>query len=164
MEEASHSLPPGSRHLNLKKSFKLAVRSVLTACTKEDFSKAFPRFTAAEQERLYGLFIQVIASLHENIEDEFESLCHETQMGTTLDTVEQLVEEQNLNPLFSDKTNVGQVKHDLLAVKKNEILILEGLLKKIEDQNQGARSHIDLLRKKLEDNSGTVEALLSPRT
>ncbi|GAB2272915.1 hypothetical protein Dimus_007732 [Dionaea muscipula] len=69
MEQPSQVSAPGSRYLNLKKSFKLAARSLLTACSsKEDFFKAFPRFTTIEQERLYGLFIQVITSLHANVE------------------------------------------------------------------------------------------------
>ncbi|GMN70768.1 hypothetical protein TIFTF001_055071, partial [Ficus carica] len=45
---------------------------------------------------------QVASSLHGNIEEELESLCIETQVGTALDTVEQLVEEQALDPLHSD--------------------------------------------------------------
>ncbi|GMH29986.1 hypothetical protein Nepgr_031829 [Nepenthes gracilis] len=159
MEETTQFSAPGSRHLNFKKSFKLAVRSLLTACLKEDFCKAFPQFTPMEHERLYGLFIQVIMSLHENIEDEFESLCRETQVGHTLDTVEQLVEGQNLDPLFSDKTNVGQVKHDLSASKKNEILFMESLLDKTKSQSDHARSRIELLSKKMQDNPCTAEKL-----
>ncbi|KAJ0043520.1 hypothetical protein Pint_19514 [Pistacia integerrima] len=38
--------------------------------------------------------IIVITSLHENIEDEFQSLCLRIQVGNTLDAVEQLVEGQ----------------------------------------------------------------------
>ncbi|KAJ0043390.1 hypothetical protein Pint_19464 [Pistacia integerrima] len=95
----------GSRQSDLNKSFKLAIRSLLTTCSKEEFSKAFNNFTASEQDSLHRLFIQfqVITSLHENIEDEFQSLCLETQVGNTLDTVEQLVEEKGLDPLSSDK-------------------------------------------------------------
>ncbi|OMO91312.1 hypothetical protein CCACVL1_07166, partial [Corchorus capsularis] len=92
----------GRKQSDLKKSFKLAVRSLLTTCTAQDFSNAFPNFTRAEQERLHQIFLQVITSLHGNIEDEFESLCQELQVGTALDTVDQLVGEQCLDPLFSD--------------------------------------------------------------
>ncbi|GAB2272844.1 hypothetical protein Dimus_007663 [Dionaea muscipula] len=159
MEQPSQVSAPGSRYLNLKKSFKLAARSLLTACSsKEDFFKAFPRFTTIEQERLYGLFIQVITSLHANVEDEFESLCHEMQVRTVLDTVEQIVEERNLDPLFLDKTNVGEVKNDLLAAKKNEILFLEGLLKEVEGQNQRVRARFELFEKKAEENARAAEA------
>ncbi|KAK7835084.1 hypothetical protein CFP56_023853 [Quercus suber] len=70
----------GTRSWDMKKSFNLALRPLLTACSN-----------------------QVLTSLHESIEDEFESLCLETQVGAALDTVEQLVEEQSLDPLFSDK-------------------------------------------------------------
>ncbi|KAI5656588.1 hypothetical protein M9H77_25381 [Catharanthus roseus] len=85
---------PGSRQLNLKKSFKLGIRSLLTACSKED---------------------------------EFESLCLETQVcfyhgivvlsfalnlleGTILDSVEQHVEEQSLDPLLNEKYVLGVIQ------------------------------------------------------
>ena len=91
--------PQGLRQMNLAKSFRLALRSLLTTCSKEvpfkicsfflrfitngscrpllfaltltffppqitcmenkEFSKAFPSFSTAEQERLHRLFIQV---------------------------------------------------------------------------------------------------------
>lgn len=155
------SAPPGSKHLNLKKSFRQGVRSLLTAFPFEDFSKAFPRFTGAEQGRLYELYIQVITSLHENMQDEFDSLCHETQVATILDKVEQLVEQQNLDPLFSEKTNLDHVKCDLLAAKKNEIQLLEGLLEKVEEQKLHTKARIKLLKKKSEgaSDSGTADTL-----
>ncbi|KAK6279436.1 hypothetical protein POUND7_019703 [Theobroma cacao] len=74
--------------------------------------------------------VAVITSLHGNIEDEFKSLFQETQVATALDTVEQLVEEQHLNPLFSDKTNIMDVVHNLSTAKKAGIQYLSGLLEK----------------------------------
>ncbi|XP_010243126.1 PREDICTED: uncharacterized protein LOC104587279 isoform X3 [Nelumbo nucifera] len=103
MDQESQNPPPGLRHLNLKKSFKLGIRSLLTACSKEDFSKAFSMFNNAEQEGLHRLFLQVITSMHENIEEQFESICRETEVGTILDIVEQFVEEQTLDTLSTDK-------------------------------------------------------------
>ncbi|KAJ0100073.1 hypothetical protein Patl1_22220 [Pistacia atlantica] len=67
-----------SRQSDLNKSFKLAIHSLLTTCSKQEFGKAFNNFTASEQDCLHLLFIQVINSLHENIEDELQSLCLET--------------------------------------------------------------------------------------
>ncbi|XVE99982.1 hypothetical protein REPUB_Repub03eG0246900 [Reevesia pubescens] len=54
--------PPtiGRRQSDLKRSFNLAVRSLLTTCPKQEFSKAFPNFTSAEQQRLHQLFIQAL--------------------------------------------------------------------------------------------------------
>ncbi|KAJ7943986.1 Embryo defective protein [Quillaja saponaria] len=72
----SPSVGIGSKYLDLKKSFKFAIHSLLTAFSKEE---AFPKFTNAERECLYHLFIQV---------------------RTTLDAVEQLVEQQDLDALF----------------------------------------------------------------
>ncbi|KAJ4704816.1 hypothetical protein OWV82_021670 [Melia azedarach] len=126
----------GSRQSDLDKSFKLAIRSLLTTCSKEEFSNAFSSFTTSEQDCLHRLFIQVITSLHENIEEEFESLCLETQVGAALDAVEQLVEEQNLDPLFSEKTNVMDVACDLSTAKKNEISYLTSMLERVEEQNR----------------------------
>ncbi|XP_065617087.1 uncharacterized protein LOC111993048 [Quercus suber] len=93
----------GTRSWDMKKSFNLALRPLLTACSNQGFCSAFPNFSTEEQKHLHRLFLQVLTSLHESIEDEFESLCLETQVGAALDTVEQLVEEQSLDPLFSDK-------------------------------------------------------------
>ncbi|KAG6780092.1 hypothetical protein POTOM_016504 [Populus tomentosa] len=121
MEKATSSAAPAKiggggsrRQSDLNRSFKLAIRSLLTSCSKQteikqiimkmkELAKAFSKFSNAEQESLHRLFIQVITSLHKMVEDEFESLCLETQVGTALETVEQLVEEQNLDPLFSEK-------------------------------------------------------------
>ncbi|XP_073106489.1 uncharacterized protein [Elaeis guineensis] len=122
------NLPMSSRHLNLKKSFKLGIRSLLTAFSKEDVHKAFSTFTDAERDSLYCIFIQVIKSLHENIEEEFESICHETEVGTALNMVEHLVEEHNLDILSSDKTNIEDIREKITKAKKDEIQHLTSLL------------------------------------
>ncbi|XWS49369.1 hypothetical protein CRYUN_Cryun13aG0157800 [Craigia yunnanensis] len=153
--------PPliGKRQSDLKKSFNLAVRSLLTTCSKQELSKALPNFTSAQQERLHQLSIQVITSLHGNIEDEFESLCLETQVGTALDTVEQLVEEQCLDPLFSDKTNVMDAVHHLSTAKKTEIQYLRGLLERAEEHNRLIRARVEPLKNKTQEVSGTTDVV-----
>ncbi|XP_031271952.1 uncharacterized protein LOC116130344 isoform X2 [Pistacia vera] len=147
----------GSRQSDLNKSFKLAIRSLLTTCSKQEFSKAFNNFTASEQDSLHRLFIQVITSLHENIEDEFQSLCLETQVGNTLDTVEQLVEEKSLDPLSSDKTNIMDVTCDLSTAKKNEIQYLMRMLERVEEQNHLTQARVEQLRKRTQDVSGMTD-------
>ncbi|XVF13777.1 hypothetical protein REPUB_Repub08aG0236700 [Reevesia pubescens] len=149
----------GKRQSDLKKSFNLALRSLLTACPKQDFSKAFLNFTSAQQERLHQLFIQVITSLHENIEDEFESLCLETQVGTALDTVDQLMEEQCLDPLFSDKTNLMDAVHNLSTARKAEIRYLRGLLERAEEHNRLTQTRVELLENKTREVSGTTDVV-----
>ncbi|XP_031119350.1 uncharacterized protein LOC116022677 isoform X1 [Ipomoea triloba] len=173
---------PGTRQTNLKKSFKLGVRSLLTACSKEEFCKAFSKFSPAEQERLHRLFIQVVSSLHENIEDEFESLCLETEAGTVLDTVEHLVEEQSLDPLSSEKLNLfeykGQKKAEnkeqetnieetgkyLSETKKNEINYLMGMLEKAEEQKRLISSRLEFLKKEKQEFSGATDFVDKLRT
>ncbi|KAJ8774132.1 hypothetical protein K2173_009563 [Erythroxylum novogranatense] len=170
----------GERQVDLVKSFKLAVRSLLTCCSAQDFSDAFSSFSGIEQQRLRRLFIQafhsvllmflcfpfsqfppnilqVITSLHPLIEEEFESLCLETQVGTALDRVEQLVEEQSLDPLSSEKTNVSVVARDLWTTKENEIRQLQGILERAEEQNCLIRSQIELLKKRMQDIPGSGE-------
>lgn len=164
MEETNEIPAPGTRQLNLKKSFKLGLRSLLTTSSKEEFCRAFPRFTNAEQERLHRLFIQVITSLHENIEDDFESLCNETQAGSTLDTIEQLVEEQSLDPLFTDKSNVGDVSHSLSLVKKNEVQHLMNLLEKAEEHNRIIRARVEFMKNKRQDFSSSADVVEKLRT
>ncbi|KAK1353405.1 putative polyamine-modulated factor 1/Kinetochore protein NNF1 [Heracleum sosnowskyi] len=155
-----------SRKSNLKKAFKLALRSLLTTPSLEpqEFSKAFPEFTSAEQARLHQLFIQVITSLHGNIEVDFESVCDETQAGTILDMVEQIVEEQSLDPLFSDKTNVGDVGHSLSAMKKNEIQHLTNLLEKAEEEKRIIGARIELLKSEKQDLSGSTDSIEKVKT
>ncbi|XP_076947234.1 uncharacterized protein LOC143619101 [Bidens hawaiensis] len=141
---------------NLKRSFKLGLHAILTTCSKEEFCKAFPRFNQAEKELLHRLYIQVIVSVHQNIEDEFEALCEETKVGDILGRVEELVEEQTLDPLYPEKTNLNDVAHVLSTLKKNEIQSLTTLLHESEAQNQSLGRRVELLRKELQDSSGMV--------
>ncbi|XP_043696453.1 uncharacterized protein LOC122646885 [Telopea speciosissima] len=154
MDQVGQSHPPlGLRQMNLKKSFKLGIRSLLTTCSKEEFFKAFSTFNKVEQEGLHRLFIQVITSLHENIEEEFESICGETQAGSTLDSVEQLVEEQSLDSLFADKTNFGEIKQELSKAKKDEIQYLTKMLDRVIEQNHLMRARVESLKKVRQDFS-----------
>ncbi|KAG2680061.1 hypothetical protein I3843_11G080600 [Carya illinoinensis] len=137
-EGPSSTLPIGTRHSDLKKSFKLALRSLLTACSNQEFCNAFPRFTAAEQQPLHRLFIQV---------------------GATLDSVEQLVEEQSLDSLFLNKTNVMDVAGNLSIEKKNEIQLLTGMLDMAEKRNSLIRARVEHLRQGMQDVSGMADAL-----
>ncbi|XP_017215131.1 uncharacterized protein LOC108193095 [Daucus carota subsp. sativus] len=161
MEKRSEIEVASSRKSNLKKSFKLALRSLLTtpSLQPQEFSKAFPKFSSAEQERLHRLFIQVISSLHGNIEDDFESLCDETQVGTILDMVDQVVEEQSLDPLYPDKTNVGDVGRSLSEVKKNEIQHMTYLLEKAEEEKRKIGARIDHLKSEKQGLSGSTDAV-----
>ncbi|GLT81029.1 hypothetical protein SLA2020_524370 [Shorea laevis] len=149
----------GTRRSDLKKSFKVAVRSLLTSCSREDFKKAFPNFTNAERQRLHQLFIQVVTSLHANIEEEFESLCLETQVGKILDTVEQLVEEQSLDPLYSDKTNIGDVVQNLAKAKENEIQFLRTTLEKAEERMRLVQARIEQLKKGTQEVLGSTDVV-----
>ncbi|XP_058088123.1 uncharacterized protein LOC131235045 [Magnolia sinica] len=160
MENTTHP-PSGFRHSNLKKSFKRGILSLLTACSKEEFNKAFSTFNSAEQEGLHRLFIQVITSLHDNIEEEFDSICLETQVGNTLDTVEQLVEEQSLDILSADKTNLGDLKEEVTRAKKNEIHQSTSMLEKAVEQNHLVRARVESLKdgQDLSVTSDAVEKL-----
>ncbi|KAF5727897.1 hypothetical protein HS088_TW21G00036 [Tripterygium wilfordii] len=155
--EKSGSSFVGLRQSDLKKSFKLALRSLLTTCSKEEFDKAFSRFTGAEQECLHQLFVQVITSLHESIEEEFESLFLETQVGPALNIVEQLVEEQSLDPLFSEKTNFIDVAHDLSMAKKNEIHYLGSMLNRAVEQKRVIEAQIIELKNGRKDVPKTAD-------
>ncbi|KAG7542246.1 Nuclear MIS12/MIND complex subunit PMF1/Nnf1 [Arabidopsis thaliana x Arabidopsis arenosa] len=158
MEQPGHETDiPGSRRTNLKKSFKSSLRSLLTACSKQEFFDIFSKFSGAEQELLFQFYTQVVVNLHQTIEDEFDEQCHEAQVGSILDTVEQLVEEQSLDPLFSDKTDVMAITNDLTTAKKNEIQKLKGLLQRAEEQNRQKEARISLLKKQTQDFSSTTD-------
>ncbi|KAL2333832.1 hypothetical protein Fmac_015045 [Flemingia macrophylla] len=136
----------GSRFSNLNKSFKYSLRSLLTSCSKEEFYKAFSSFSNNEKELLHRLFLQVITSLHENIEDEFERVCLETQAGATLDAVEEIVEEQDLDVLLSDRSNIMDVAENLSMAKNNEIQHLVHMIQMGEEHNQMLRTRLQQLR------------------
>uniref|UniRef100_M1CUY0 Uncharacterized protein n=1 Tax=Solanum tuberosum TaxID=4113 RepID=M1CUY0_SOLTU len=156
----------GTRQTNLKTAFELGIHTLLTSCSKEAFCKAFPNFAPAEVERLHRLFIQVITSLHEDIEDEFESLCVETQAGSTLNMVEQLVEEQNLDPLFPEKyayshsdNCIARIKMvfvttQLFRQKLSGIPLFSVLVApRAEEQKRSITSRLEILKKERHDFS-----------
>ncbi|KAM0935711.1 putative nuclear MIS12/MIND complex subunit PMF1/Nnf1 protein [Dioscorea sansibarensis] len=147
------------RYLNLKKSFQLGVRALLTAFSKEEVNKAFPSFTDAQRESLYRMFIQAIKSLHENIEEEFESICRETQVSKILAMIEQLVEEQSLDMLSADKENITDVKERISRAKKDEVQYLTSILEKAEEQNNALRARIETLKKQQNNGSASADIL-----
>ncbi|KAF5189464.1 embryo defective [Thalictrum thalictroides] len=161
-EQLGNSASPcsvGSKHLNLNKSFKMGIRSMLTTCSKQDFLKPFSSINKSKQDALYRLFIRVITSLHQNIEEHFESICLEAQVGATLDTVEKLVEEQTLDILFNDETNLANVKQEVSRAKKDEIAFLTNMLEVEVEKNNRMKAHIDSLKKGSVDSLGTADAV-----
>ncbi|CAN0840507.1 hypothetical protein LINGRAHAP2_LOCUS2840 [Linum grandiflorum] len=133
-----------SRESDLNKSFNLAIRSLLTGCSNEEFQKAFSKFSRKEQLELHKMYIQVITSLHQTV-----------KVGTALETMEQLMEEQSLDPMYFDKSNVTDVASSLSNVKEEEIKYLMGVLEKAEEQNRTTRDRIELLKTAKNDVSRT---------
>ncbi|KAL0434914.1 UNVERIFIED_CONTAM: hypothetical protein Sradi_0199300 [Sesamum radiatum] len=72
----------------------------------------------------------VITSLHKDIEEEFESIFLEAQAGIVPDHVEELVKEHNLDPLLSQKSNVGETAQNL-SEAKNKLKYLIELFEKV---------------------------------
>ncbi|KAL6533682.1 hypothetical protein OROHE_013515 [Orobanche hederae] len=157
MEKKTASFPL-SRQWKLKTSFECGVVSLLTACSYEKFCKEFQNFTAAEQERLHGLFLQVISSAHEDVQEAFDSFLLEYQVGEILDNVDALVEEYELDPLKSKKSNIGETARSLSEAKKNELKNLMGLVEKTEEQNREMKARLEqeLLQKEKQDSSGAA--------
>lgn len=154
----------GSRFSTLNKSFKFAIRSLLTSCSKEEFVEAFSSFTNAEKDYLHRLFLQVITSLHEDLEEDFEAICLKTKVGATLDAVEEIVEEQDLDLLFSNRSNIVDVAENLSAAKKNEIQTLMHMVQLGEEHNQRLRNQLQLLKEGsqvLSDASHAIEKIRS---
>ncbi|KAK8471595.1 hypothetical protein PHAVU_003G266000 [Phaseolus vulgaris] len=164
----------GSRFSNLNKSFKYSLRSLLTSCSKEEFYKAFSSFSNNERESLHRLFLQVITSLHENLEEGFETISLQTQAGATLDAVEEIVEEQDLDVLFSDRSNITDVSENLSMAKKKEIQHLMHMVQlrnsgnlclqldiqfKGEEHNQVLRTRLQILREDNKVLSGASQAV-----
>ncbi|KAK7311699.1 hypothetical protein RJT34_09996 [Clitoria ternatea] len=165
---ASASLSPstgiGSRFSNLNKSFKYSLRPMLTSCSKEELYKVFSSFSNTEKEVLHRLFLQVITSLHENIEDRFKTVCLETQAGATLDAIEEIVEAQDLDPLFSKRSNIMDVAENLSTAKKHEIQHLKHLVQLGEEHNQMLHTRLRLLREDSQVLSGASKAVEKVRS
>ncbi|MED6147495.1 hypothetical protein PIB30_044540 [Stylosanthes scabra] len=157
-ESSSMAMGIGHKFSDFKMSFNFALRSLLTSCSNQEFNEAFSSFTDTERELLHPLFLQVVTSLHENIEEEFGSICLRTQVGAALDAVEEVLEERDLDPLFSDRSNIMDVAEDLSAAKKNEIKRLTQMVQLGEEKNQMLRSQLQLLREGKQVLSGVSEA------
>ncbi|OIV93670.1 hypothetical protein TanjilG_16521 [Lupinus angustifolius] len=149
----------GSRFSDFNKSFKFALRSLLTACSKEEFYKAFSSFGRTEKESLHRLYLQVITSLHENIEDEFESICLRTQVGATFDAVEEIVEERELDLLSSNRSNMMDVAENLSTAKKNELQHLMQMVQAGEEHNRMLRNRLQLVKESKQALSGSSQAV-----
>ncbi|XP_022566552.2 uncharacterized protein LOC111210435 isoform X2 [Brassica napus] len=155
MEEPGHETGiPGRRQSDLKQSFRKAVRYLLTACSREDFLEIFSKFDVAEQNRLYWLTTQ----------GEFDAQCQAFQVGPILDKVEQMVEEQSLDPLCSDKSNVMDLANDLTTAKKSEIQRLTALIQRAEEHNRQMEARIRLLREQPQEASDTTNAIKKLKT
>ncbi|KAL0727505.1 hypothetical protein Bca4012_023598 [Brassica carinata] len=155
MEEPGHETAiPGCRQSYLKRSFGNVLRSLLTACSRQDILDIFSKFDVAEQNMLYRVYTQ----------GDFDAHCQELQVGPILDKVEQLVEEQSLDPLFSDKTNVMDLANDLTTAKKSEIQRLTALLQRAEEQNRQMEGRISLLREQPQEASDTANAIKKLKT
>ncbi|KAL5699259.1 hypothetical protein ACHQM5_030189 [Ranunculus cassubicifolius] len=146
MEQDGGNPPSGVRQLNLKKSFKLAIRAMLTACSKQDVMNAFPTLDKSKQEALYQLFVKIVMSSHKIIQEDFESICVETNAGEILDTVEQLVEERSLDVLYGD-TSLVDARRVVVKSKKDEIEYLKNQLKKVRKEKNDVKEKMELVNK-----------------
>ncbi|XP_062192286.1 uncharacterized protein LOC133895787 [Phragmites australis] len=148
----------GGRYEKLQRSFKVAAKYLLTACSREDVNRAFPSFTDAERERLYRMITHVIKSMHANITEAFDEVCQQKQVAAALDKIDEFLEEQNLDVLSSDKTSIEEIEEKISRAKKDEIEYLTGLLEKVEESNNTMKARIELL-KKGEDSTATRDVL-----
>ncbi|XP_057841746.2 uncharacterized protein LOC131051307 isoform X2 [Cryptomeria japonica] len=146
MEDDKQQIP-SLRVSRLRQSYTFATHSLLKACSKEDFLKIVSSFKQSYQETLYQLYLKIIASVHENIQDEFESFCQETQVMAALGTIEQLIENKKFDVLREDNTSVNDVKQEIAKRKLSEIHYLENMLEKVQEQNEKDEKNLEVLRK-----------------
>ncbi|KAG9141801.1 hypothetical protein Leryth_023318 [Lithospermum erythrorhizon] len=144
---------------SITKLLKLTLHSVFTACPKQEFFQRFPNFTAAEQELLYRLYIETISWFPENVEEEFEAMCLDTQAGAVFDTVEQLLEEQSLDLLHNQsknyRSNIKEVGLSWTQTKRKEIDNLTKMVEMAEKQKGDLSARLELLKSKSQEFSST---------
>ncbi|RAL40394.1 hypothetical protein DM860_006464 [Cuscuta australis] len=155
---------PLMRQTGMKRSFRFGIHASLTACSQEDFRKAFAKFTPTEQEHLHRFFTEVVSSMQKSIEDEFEDICRDVEVGKVLDTVELLVEEHHLDPLSSQKSDINEAWKHLLEIKKAEVNHLMGMVEKAEEQKRLLSSRIESLKNERTDVLGATDFLDKLRT
>ncbi|KAI3983827.1 hypothetical protein MKX01_011535, partial [Papaver californicum] len=90
---------------------------------------------------------------------EIEPYRCDLQVAATFDKVEQLEEEQKLDTLAQDKTNLLDVKQELLRAKKAEISYLTSALEKAVEQNLQMKTHIESPKIDRRDYSATPDAV-----
>ncbi|RZC69524.1 hypothetical protein C5167_032637 [Papaver somniferum] len=148
------------RELKLKKAFKMIARTLLTACSREVIAELHENIEVTTDAGVNGIvaFItpasaQITPLVVMALLEDFESICAETQVAATFDKVEQLEEEQKLDTLAQDKTNLLDVKQELSRAKKAEISYLTSALEKAVAQNLQMKTHIESLRIDRQDYS-----------
>ncbi|KMZ57821.1 hypothetical protein ZOSMA_81G00390 [Zostera marina] len=153
--------PVGMRYRNLKTSFKLALKSLLEKCSKEDVYAILSSssFSEVEKKAFHRFFVQVTRRLHETVHEEFEAICEKTQVGSILNTVEQLVDEQSLASLSRENTIFEDMEKKIVRVKKDEVSYLMNTIKEIEEKNNHMKTRIASL--KSNQNSRTASATAS---
>ncbi|KAG8046584.1 hypothetical protein GUJ93_ZPchr0008g13010 [Zizania palustris] len=108
------------------------------------------------------MFVSVIKYLHSNIEEEFDTLCQEIQVATALDRIDQFVEEQKLDVLSSDKTDIQDIKERISKGKKDEVEYLKSLVEEVEEKNRAMKARIELLKK--EEGLTSIKVVLEKLT
>ncbi|KOM32188.1 hypothetical protein LR48_Vigan01g174400 [Vigna angularis] len=79
--------------------------------------------------------------------------------GATLDAVEEIVEEQDLDVLFSDRSNITDVSENLSMAKKKELQHLMHMVQMGEEHNQVLRNRLQILREDNKVLSGASQAV-----
>eukprot|EP00249_Psilotum_nudum_P017042 c26123_g2_i1 orf=75-575(+) len=144
----------GERMVKLKSAFSIAVHSLLTACSYEDFVGQFPSLEPKQHESLYKFYAQVMAAIHENVEDEFHEICEESKVMETLDRLEHCNKSQRLTigyPQFLGEGGVpsAAVREKVLDSKLNELNHLKCFLKQAEEQNHMLATQLEALHKEV---------------
>ncbi|KAJ3686006.1 hypothetical protein LUZ61_015170 [Rhynchospora tenuis] len=158
--ESSSPVQISERYQILKEKFKSeGVRRLVTACSREDFNKAFEGFTEAQKDGLYQLFQNIVVqSLSYNLERALDKICEGTKVGSILSKVEHIIEEQFLDVLSKDSSYIGDLQEKIITVKKDEIAHMKNIIEKVEKSNNQMSSHLDILKKN-RDLPSTVDAV-----
>lgn len=133
---AAQPQPPlGLRWSNLNLAFSVALHSLLTACSKEEFTSHFPFLKTYQQDALYKLYTQMIVAVEENVQEEFGDICKETKVMDALDNLEKISLGQGTDNSDIRRRIHTAFKEEVVNSKTNELKHLNQILQKVKEQN-----------------------------
>ncbi|KAI5076529.1 hypothetical protein GOP47_0008594 [Adiantum capillus-veneris] len=155
MERAAAGRPNNERFSNLKLAFSMATYCLLTACSHEDFGAYFSFLNPYQQDALYNLYIQMVVSVQENLQEEFRDICEETRVVDACDDEFLLAQELGKNGVRERVRCTG--RKNIIEEKAHELEYLRQTLEMVKEQNQDSALKLKALKDSIENSESIAQ-------